>query len=185
MVAAVGAVAVLALAAAGCGGGDGDDDTAGDAVTTEAPAGTSDGGDPEGESSGELHACSLLTPDEIEAQLEASETQPLEGGYEVTSTEISAEAEFSVCSFEWVSEAANGGTPMDRGEFTVELVLAQNLELTRGEFDEEPIPGVGDEAFFIIEVPYAIVDDHAVSITNFQRGEEAQVELLRAAVDRM
>lgn len=174
------ALSAVALGAVGCGG---DDDSAADATATQdADIGTEDRN--EASSSRELPACSLLTDDEIEAQLTASVTQDLDGGYQITSTETS-EPEHSVCAYQWASETQVGGSPAEEGQFTVELRPAEVVELTRGDLDEDPIPGVGDEAFFRAEVPYAIVGDLAVSITNFQRGKDAQTALLRAAANRL
>lgn len=181
-------VASIAVALGGiaCGG---DDEAPGDAAAASrapgdavAPADTVDAD--EASASGELHACSLLTPDEIQEQLVSSDTQGLEGGYRVTSEETSDD-EHSVCRYQWSSNTMIGGSPAAQGQFSVELRSAELLEATRAEYDEEPIPGVGDEAFFISEVPYALVGDLAVSITNFQRGREPQIALLRAAADRL
>jgi len=169
----------LALLGTGCGGDDGDGDAAAEAPPVDAAAPSGEGGP--GDAPG---ACTLLTDEEISEQLTASEQQGGSYTYELTKQE-SEVGEGSVCSYEWATEEQAGEVPVSIGSFTVDVVPTANFEITRGEFDEEPIADVGDEAFFVSETPHAIVGDWVVKIVNLQRTEDAGVALLDAAAGRL
>ena len=181
-----GVAIVVILAAAGCGGDDqaAEPESGAPPATTDQEGQASAGEQGSGGSASGVDPCSLLPPDDVAEQLEATESQATEGGYEVSPEDVSVGGD-TTCKVTWQSEASNAGMPVSQGEFRVDVQTAVGLEILSGaDSDPEPIPGVGDEAFFVNEVPYARVGDVAVGIVNLQ-SREAAVELLRVAAGRL
>ena len=139
-----------------------------------------------------VHPCTLLTKDEIVAQVEASrEPHQLEAlhrdgvVWDVTGNETPSGAA-RVCEFAWHGTAK--GEVMSKGEFTVNVTTAGWLQGTLGAIQNpKPIPGLGDEAYFVLNAPYARVGVIAVGIENFPdtRENKAGLALLRLAVPRL
>ena len=181
----VAAALALVFAAAGCGGGKVDRA----AVDAHAQA-----HEPIYGPLAALHSkdpCSLLTKDEIVAQLElsreASQREALRRrgvSWEISSEEFSQEASRS-CQIAW--RGTVDGAPFSLGGFTLHLTIADRLrDVLANEPNPKRIPGVGDEAFFLRHAPYARVGDLAIGV-NFPKGDEAKagLALLRIAVQRL
>ncbi len=188
-------IAALALGLAGCGAGDGRESEGG------AAAGVQDqqaaGGEPRGAALSRVDPCSLLTKEEMAAEvemtLEASQREARRQKgvtYAISAREVpAAEGFVRKCELSWQSVGGDdGGAPSYKGAFTVEVMTAEIMHASAGgSRTPEPIPGVGDEAFFVHSVPYARVGDVAVSISNFPDTRDAKrgLGLLRIAVTRL
>jgi hypothetical protein len=183
-----------ALAAAGCSSEPAGSEPAAPATTAEqalaaagTAAGDAAGGDGADADVSAVDPCSLLTTEEIVAQLEAAEdpAAPIDGGYEITTEAASVGANRS-CVFSWRSEASSGGQPLASGQFNLDVLPAADVDIpTAFAGETTPIDGVGDRAFVALDVPYAVVGSHLIGVFNFHGSREGAIELLRAAAQRL
>jgi len=173
---------LVALFAAGCAGGIGP--LAGSPQTT-------DQGSIQNSELSKINPCSLLTNEEIAAQVDLSlESHQREAKRQMgVRHEISSKLEEgmpTVCLFSWRSVDSKGEESY-RGEFEVHLITVQQMVEFPPLKRKKAIAGVGDEAFDDGYRAYARVGKAVIDIENFPDTHEGEgrVELLRAAVIRL
>ena len=169
---------VAALALSGCGGDDGDGDSD-DPVDTSSqltdPAVTDDATDEstDGGASVPSDACELITPDEVAGVLQTA--NPDESEFSVTTiNEVLGEQ--AHCAYSWTSD-------FSEGQFDL-YVFPESLYFDPGT-EQVPLEGIGDEAFEQDDNYYAAVGDLMVNIVNVQQTEQASIDLLEIAAERL
>jgi hypothetical protein len=188
------AAGLVVLALDGC--------SAGDASKSEGSAAFLPVGQAPGNSSvAKINPCSMLTDGEIAAQVDLTlEPDQRKASHELGVTHRISRQEdrqgaFPSCHFSWRSTDSSGQETY-RGTFDVHVMTATQLKALEGlgrpksGKRSQPIPGVGDEAFFEEYAPAARVGDLGMMIAEFpstyEGGEEkGAVELLRAAARRL
>jgi hypothetical protein len=123
---------VAAAALTACGGDDGDDPSAEDAPSATQDAGDDGGDDP----AGDVAACDLLTPDEVEAAVGS----PVKEGIQTSGPAVTG-GDFSTC----VWQSADPENPADTATITI-YENAAAADSVRGE-DSQDLEGIGDQAF--------------------------------------
>jgi hypothetical protein len=140
----------------------------------------------------DIDPCSLLTEGEIRTALESSlHPDQLEGRrekgitYDVYSQQLSRQGMWPVCTIVYRSmDPANPPDPQRSGvEFQVHVMNADDMRMLAELDRRDDIEGLGDEAFYIENAPYARVGALAVGITQFP--EAGELALLRAAAQRL
>ena len=194
------AAAALAIGVAGCGskadagaaGADVSQYTAG-----QKPSGDDDLPSAEGPSKAiaAIDPCALVTKQEIVAQIEASmertwlEAFHAKGGtWDIASTPATAGIA-KECDYSWRGKASNGEV-FSTTDFKV---VVTDGALVSGDINKaktRPIPGVGDEAYFMSRgpmMPYARVGKVGIGIEGFPSTPTAKAgaDLLRTAVSRV
>jgi len=99
---------------------------------------------------------------------------------------------FPACTYTWRSVDPTG-EQWGTGTFNLYVMSASQLKGLEGMSRPKtgrragPIPGVGDEAFYVEHAPSARVGDLGVSVADFPDTHEGEggVELLKAAVGRL
>jgi hypothetical protein len=135
-----------------------------------------------------VNPCSLLTDDEIAAQVDLTLEPDQRASLHERSVkhqiakEENREGMFPVCRITWRS-VDPAGEQWTTGNFQVFVGPASLLAIDRG----AAIEGVGDEAFFVSGMPGARVGNLSVSIQDFPATDEGNgaVELLRSAAQRL
>lgn len=165
--------ALIALLGLSACGDDGDGGSADDPVDTSTPAETEEPTTDDGGEPAVTDACGLITADEVVAVLQTA--RPDDSGFAVT-PEGTVEGEGSRCVYSWTSDFAEGA--FDVSVFPESLFFDSGIEKT-------PLPGIGDEAFEQSDNYYAVVGDWMVHIVNVQLTEQAPVDLLEIAAERL
>ncbi len=194
------AAVALAIGAAGCGS-KADAGSAGADVSQytggQKPSGDDDQPSAEGASKAvaAIDPCALLTKQEIVAQIEASmernqrEAFLAQGGtWDIQSTPATAGIARE-CQYSWRGKVSNG----DVRSTTDFKVIVTDGAFVNGDLNNakaRPIPGVGDEAYFMSRgpmMPYARVGKVGVGIEGFPSTPTANAgaDLLRTAVGRV
>lgn len=196
------AVATVALiVAAGCGSksdaGSADADLSkyvgGQPVTADAQADAAGNGSPKAVA--DIDPCSLVTKDEIVAQMEASYVPDQLAGFKSAggSWQITPNAEkqgtSKACRYAVRGSVSNGDV-RHQTEFSVIVAEGAFVNPNVNNAKNRPIPGVGDEAYFMSRgpmMPYARVGNVAFGIEGFPNtpADKAGLGLLRAAVARV
>jgi hypothetical protein len=177
---AAGALA-LALAAAGCGRSEGrsTNDRAADAARQEQAGPLPD-------------PCSLVTKEELAAQLEPLMKREKHRDLRAeVSTQQSTAGAWPTCIVSWKGVDAKGRSMYHDDEQIIHVLTPQQWKEQLADMKEmkgkaltmEPIPGVGDEAFYLEGRPSARVGKTYVLITFPDRA--SALALLRAAVGRV
>lgn len=185
----IAALAVLLAAGCGSGGANGAGDDEADVWDEQSDQNSVLAG---------INPCSLLTDDEIAAQVDLTYEPSQRAGYHQRgakhqiSSEADREGAYPVCHVAWRSVDPSG-QEWARGNFDVYAMTATQLKGLEGVGRPKSGPrsasieGVGDEAFYIEHAPSARVGNLGVSIAEFPDTHEGNgaVELLRAAVHRL
>lgn len=142
-----------------------------------------------------IDACALLTKEEIIGQIEASYPpdqlaafRNKSGRWQILSTpEAQGTAKF--CQYRFLGILQNGDT-VRRSDFKLAVVEPGFVNPNLNQAGKRPIPGIGDEAYFMSRgpmMPYARVGNVGVGIEGFPSNEtdKAGVGLLRMAVGRV
>ena len=142
-----------------------------------------------------IDACALLTKEEIIGQIEASYPpdqlaafRNKSGRWEIKSSpEARGTAKF--CEYQFLGMVANGDT-VRRSDFKLAVVEPGFVNPNLNQAGKRPIPGIGDEAYFMSRgpmMPYARVGSVGVGIEGFPSTptDKAGVGLLRMAVGRV
>jgi len=124
---------VAALTA--CGGDDSDDQAADEPASEATQDQTGDGGGDAGDS-GDVKACDLLTPDQVEAAVGS----PVKDGIPTSGPAITG-GDFTTC----VWQSADPEHPADTATITI-YENADAADSVRGE-DSQDLEGIGDRAF--------------------------------------
>jgi hypothetical protein len=143
----------------------------------------------------DIDPCSLVTKEEIIAQFEASYSpdqlagfKSAGGSWQITPTP-EQQGISKACRFALSGTVTNGDV-RHQTEFTVAVTDGAFVNPNANNARNRPIPGVGDEAYFMSRgpmMPYARVGNVAVGIEGFPNtpADKAGVGLLRAAVARV
>ena len=196
------ATVALAIAATSCGsqadagsaGGDVSQYVGGQKTSDANRQASADGGAmPSNVSS--IDPCTLLTREEIVAQIGASMERnqreaflALGGKWDVTSTPETAGISRE-CQYAWRGTISNGDV-RSTSNFKVVVTDGAFVNGDVNKAKDRPIPGVGDEAYFMSRgsmMPYARVGKVGIGIEGFPDTPAARggADLLRAAVARV
>jgi len=173
------------------------DNSAGTSQTGAAPA---DNSSPSAENKASdklanIDPCSLLTDDEIGTAVDNSEPESQrEARHQMgVKYEVSKQADrsgmYPVCHVSWKA-VAPGNDERAKGTFDIAAMTASHIKSLEGSIRPHtgkraaPIPGVGDEAFYLEYAPSARVGDLGVSISEFS-SKDGGIELLKEAAGRL
>ena len=141
-----------------------------------------------------IQPCELLTIEEIAAQVDLSiepsqrAAKHAKGVKHNIETAAQLTGIWPKCVVTWRSVTADGNQ-VGRGEFNILVMTADQLKMLEQLDRRATVEGVGDEAFYHENAPYARVGNVAVGIVEFPDtyGDQTQgaVELLRAAIGRL
>jgi hypothetical protein len=135
--------------------------------------------------------CSLVTDDEVSELLwrdmEANQRQSLQAKnakYEFTKrVEDVSNPAGRTCYFQY--KLAAGGTQWAEGDFKLRTLARQTFQIfADSRFTKKPIPGTGDEAFYMSNAAYGRRGDVGVEVVEFG-STDVEIELLKKAVAKL
>ena len=139
-----------------------------------------------------IDPCTLVTSEEILQQLDLTFHPDQLAGRREKGIRYVLDMErkqslYKICTVTYRSVDPSGETAGGSSQFHIHVMTADQLKMFEDIDRRATIPGLGDDAFYVENAPYARVGDVAVGIAEFPDNSESKagVELVRRAVPRL